>query len=89
MRDQSMKNAKKKTLVGRVLSDKMEKTVVVEVTRLVQFPLYKKYIRRKKKYKAHDERNQCRIGDKVLIAQSRPLSKHKRWRVMQTLEKAV
>ncbi len=84
-----MKKTNKKTLVGRVLSDKMEKTVVVEVTRLVQFPLYKKYIRRKKKYKAHDERNQCRIGDKVLIAQSRPLSKHKRWRVMQTLEKAV
>jgi small subunit ribosomal protein S17 len=84
-----MKKAKKKTLVGRILSDKMEKTVVVEVTRLVQFPLYKKYILRKKKYMAHDEANQCRIGDKVLIAQSRPLSKHKRWKVMQTLEKAV
>ncbi len=84
-----MKKINKKTLVGRVLSDKMEKTVVVEVMRLVQFPLYKKYILRKKKYKAHDERNRCRVGDKVLIVESRPLSKHKRWKVMKTLEKAV
>lgn len=84
-----MKKVKKKTLVGRVLSNKMEKTVVVEVMRLVQYPLYKKYIFRKKKYKAHDETNQCSVGDKILIAESRPLSKHKRWKVMQTIEKAV
>lgn len=84
-----MKKTKKKTLVGRVFSDKMEKTVVVEVMRLVRYPLYRKYILRKKKYKAHDETNRCRVGDKVLIAESRPLSKHKRWKVMQTIEKAV
>ncbi len=84
-----MKKIKKKTLVGRVLSNKMEKTVVVEVMRLVQYPLYKKYIFRKKKYKAHDETNRCSVGDKILIAENRPLSKHKRWKVMQTIEKAV
>ncbi len=84
-----MKKNKKKTLVGRVLSDKMDKTVVVEVSRLIQSPLYKKYILRKKRYKAHDEKNRCRVGDKVLLVESRPLSKHKRWKVMKTIEKAV
>ncbi len=80
---------KRKTEVGTVISDKMDKTVVVRVERLVQHPKYKKYIKRYTKYKAHDEKNECRVGDKVLIIETRPLSKTKRWRVMQILEKAA
>jgi small subunit ribosomal protein S17 len=80
---------KRKTMVGTVVSDKMDKTVVVEVERLTMHPKFKKYIKRKKRYKAHDERNECRVGDKVLIVETRPLSKEKRWRVMATLEKAL
>lgn len=83
------RNIRRKTLTGIVVSDRMDKTVVVEVDRLVQHPAYKKYIHRKKKYMVHDEGNQCKIGDKVLIIESRPLSRHKRWRVMKTIEKAV
>ncbi len=78
----------RKQFVGIVVSDKMDKTVVVMVERLVQHPLYKKYVRRRKKFMAHDEDNACRIGDKVLIEETRPLSKHKRWRVRQILERA-
>jgi len=76
-------------LVGIVVSDKMDKTVVVQVERLTMHPRFKKYIRRRKKYKAHDEQNACRTGDRVLIIESRPLSKDKRWRVLATLEKAL
>ncbi len=79
----------KRQLVGTVVSDRMEKTVVVRVERLVLHPLYKKYIRRHTKFSAHDEENACRVGDKVLITDSRPLSKTKRWRVSSILEKAV
>ena len=75
-------------MVGTVVSDKMEKTVVVQVERLTLHPKFKKYVRRRKKYKAHDERRECRAGDRVLIMESRPLSKDKRWRVLKTLEKA-
>ncbi len=78
----------RKIFQGIVVSDKMDKTVVVEVERTVLHPLYKKYIRRKKKFMAHDERNECRIGDKVQIIETRPLSKYKRWRVMKILERA-
>jgi small subunit ribosomal protein S17 len=78
----------RKTRVGVVVSDKMDKTVVVEVKRLVAHPLYKKIIRRRKKFKAHDPENVCGIGDKVLIEETRPLSRDKRWRVKQILEKA-
>ncbi|WPX10147.1 30S ribosomal protein S17 [Caldicellulosiruptor danielii] len=78
----------RKTRVGVVVSDKMDKTVVVAVERLVQHPLYKKTIKRTTKFKAHDENNECRIGDKVLIMETRPLSKEKRWRVVQILERA-
>ncbi|MBM4284778.1 MAG: 30S ribosomal protein S17 [Deltaproteobacteria bacterium] len=78
----------RKTRVGVVVSDKMDKTVVVEVKRLVAHPLYKKIIRRRKKFKAHDPQNVCGIGDKVLIEETRPLSRDKRWRVKQILEKA-
>lgn len=80
---------KRKTLVGVVISDKMDKTVVVMVNRLVLHPVYKKYIRKRKKVKAHDEKNECRIGDKVLLIESRPLSREKRWRVKEILEKAA
>lgn len=73
----------KKTKVGVVVSDKMKKTVVVEFQRFVKHPLYKKYIRKKTRVYAHDENNACKIGDKVLIEETRPLSKLKRWRVLK------
>ncbi|MBN2283939.1 MAG: 30S ribosomal protein S17 [Deltaproteobacteria bacterium] len=78
----------KRTLQGIVISDKMDKTVVVRTERLVKHPKFHKYIRRHMKYKAHDEGNQCGVGDTVLIVESRPLSKDKRWRVRTILEKA-
>ncbi len=76
-------------MIGTVVSDKMDKTVVVQTERLVKHRLYEKYIRRRAKFSAHDAENSCRIGDKVLITESRPLSKTKRWQVSQILEKAV
>jgi len=79
----------RKTRVGIVVSDKMDKTVVVQVDQLVRHPVYKKYIKRRVKCKAHDEANQCNIGDKVLIVETRPLSRDKRWRVREILEKYV
>ena len=79
----------KRQVIGTVVSDKMDKTVVVQVERLVKHRLYEKYIRRRAKFSAHDAENSCRIGDKVLITESRPLSKTKRWQVSQILEKAV
>lgn len=78
----------RKTIQGVVISDKMDKTVVVLTERLIKYPKFQKYVRRHMKYKAHDEMNQCGIGDRVLITESRPLSKEKRWRVRQILEKA-
>ena len=80
---------KGKTQTGIVVSDKMDKTVVVQVDRLVKHPVYKKYVRRRAKYKAHDESNSCRNGDRVMISECRPLSKTKRWQVSQIVEKAV
>jgi len=80
---------KRKTLTGVVSSDKMDKTVVVMVSRRVLHPVYKKYIRKRKKVKAHDEKNECRMGDKVLLMETRPLSKEKRWRVKEILERAA
>ncbi len=80
---------KQKTLVGVVTSDKMEKTVIVMVKRLVLHPIYKKYVRKRKKIKAHDEQNQCHMGDKVLLIETRPLSREKRWRVKEVLERAA
>jgi small subunit ribosomal protein S17 len=80
---------KRKTRVGLVVSDKMDKTVVVKVDNLVKHPVYKKYIKRRITLKAHDEQNECGIGDKVLVVESRPLSKDKRWRVREVLEKNV
>lgn len=80
---------KRKTRIGRVVSDKMDKTVVVQVERLAPHPLYGKILRRRKKFKAHDENNECRIGDLVEIMETRPLSKTKRWRVVRILERAM
>ncbi|MBW3625629.1 MAG: 30S ribosomal protein S17 [Armatimonadetes bacterium] len=82
------KRGLRKTRVGRVTSDRMEKTVVVAVTSLVRHPLYGRTLRRTKKFKAHDENNECRIGDTVEIMETRPLSKDKNWRVLQILERA-
>lgn len=79
---------KAKTREGVVLSDKMDKTVVVAVERLVQHPKYKKYLKRRDKVKAHDEQNRCGVGDRVLIAETRPLSRDKRWTVRAVLVKA-
>lgn len=78
----------RKTRVGIVSSDKMDKTVVVTIRDKVQHPLYGKIINHTVKYKAHDENNACGVGDKVLIMETRPLSKDKRWRVVEIIEKA-
>lgn len=80
---------KKRQVVGTVVSNKMDKTVTVQVERLVKHRLYQKYIRRRNKFAAHDEGNSCQIGDKVLITESRPLSRTKKWRVSKIVEKAV
>ena len=79
----------KRILTGIVVSDKSDKTIVVRVETLVKHPLYKKYIRRRKKFMAHDALNECGVGDKVRIIESRPLSRRKRWSLMQIMEKAV
>jgi small subunit ribosomal protein S17 len=81
------KRGSQKTITGTVVSDKMEKSVVVSVERLVKHPVYQKYIRRKNKFMAHDEGNECRIGDRVLLTETRPLSKQKRFKVSKILEK--
>lgn len=78
----------RKERVGVVVSDKMDKTVVVAINERVKHPLYKKIVSRTKKLKAHDENNECGIGDKVLVTETRPLSKEKRWRVAEIIEKA-
>lgn len=76
---------KRKTRFGRIVSDKMDKTVVVAVETLRRHPLYKKTIKRTVKYKAHDENNECRLGDMVRIVETRPLSRHKQWRVAEII----
>ena len=78
----------KKTRVGKVVSDKMDKTVVVAIIDNVKHPLYKKIVKRTVRLKAHDEKNECRVGDRVEVMETRPLSKDKRWRVIEILEKA-
>lgn len=79
----------RKTKTGVVVSDKMEKTIVVQVERMVMHPIYKKYVRRRVKYKVHDERNDARVGDTVLIEECRPLSRHKRWRMKAITHRAA
>ena len=78
----------RKTNVGRVVSNKMDKTIVVSIEDSVKHPLYKKIIKRTVKLKAHDENNECSIGDRVRVMETRPLSKDKRWRLVEIIEKA-
>ena len=78
----------RKTRVGKVISDKMDKTIVVAVVDNVEHPLYKKIVKRTYKLKAHDENNECGIGDTIRVIETRPLSKDKRWRLVEILEKA-
>ncbi len=78
----------RKTDVGRVVSDKMDKTIVVAVEDSFRHPLYKKTVKRTVKLKAHDEKNECKIGDRVRVMETRPLSKEKRWRLVEIIEKA-
>jgi len=86
-----MENIKKnkRELIGLVVSDKMDKSIVVQIERFVQHRVYKKFIKRYKKYHAHDEKNECKLGDMVKIIETRPLSKHKRFRVNEIVKKAV
>ena len=78
----------RKTRVGKVISNKMDKTIVVAIEDHVKHPLYKKIVKKTYKLKAHDENNECNIGDKVKVMETRPLSKDKRWRLVNVLEKA-
>jgi len=83
-----IRTSRRKTRVGKVVSDKMDKTIVVAVENRVPHPLYKKIIKRTYKLKAHDENNDCGIGDRVRVMETRPLSKDKRWRLVEIIEKA-
>jgi small subunit ribosomal protein S17 len=80
--------ARRKLRVGRVVSDRMDKTIVVSIERLVKHPTYGRYVRRRKKFKVHDEKNECRIGDVVRFMETRPMSKDKRWRFVEFVERA-
>jgi small subunit ribosomal protein S17 len=88
MTSSSEDRKQRKVRTGVVISNKMDKTVVVEVSRTVIHPVYKKYIRRRKRFMAHDEDNRCRIGDEVMIVETRPLSRNKNWRVRKVLKGA-
>jgi len=79
----------RKTRIGMVVSDKMDKTVVVEITRRVKHGMYGKFLKKRMRYKAHDENNESKVGDQVLIEETRPMSREKRWRIKQTLQKAT
>lgn len=79
----------RKTQIGVVVSDKMDKTVVVKVDRLVKHPVYSKYIKRSATYKAHDDSNSCKVGDRVMIVETRPMSKDKRWKVREIVDKSA
>ncbi len=89
MTNSSEKRRQQKTRTGVVVSNKMDKTVVVEVTRKVKHRVYKKYIQRRNRFMAHDEANSCKIGDEVTIVESRPLSRNKNWRVRAIVKEAV
>jgi small subunit ribosomal protein S17 len=82
------KTSRARSIVGRVVSSKMDKTISVAIERRVRHPVYQKYIRRTTKLFAHDERNECREGDTVMIEECRPLSRHKSWRLVRVLERA-
>jgi small subunit ribosomal protein S17 len=79
---------KRKSFIGRVVSDKMDKTVVLAVTRRITHARYNKVVKRTTKYKAHDEKNECKVGDMVRVIETRPVSKDKRWKVLEIVEKA-
>lgn len=83
-----MERGHRKVRIGKVVSDKMDKTIVVATEKLVAHPLYKKQVKTTKKYKVHDEENKCKVGDIVKIMETRPLSKDKRWRLVEILEEA-
>jgi small subunit ribosomal protein S17 len=85
---QTLNRTSRKTRIGTVVSDKMDKTVVVSIERRVQHPVYGKMVRRTKRLKAHDERNDAKTGDTVRIMETRPLSKDKRWRLVEIVERA-
>lgn len=85
---QTLNRSSRKTRIGKVVSDKMDKTVVVSIERRVQHPVYGKMVRRTKRLKAHDERNDAKTGDTVRIMETRPLSKDKRWRLVEIVERA-
>lgn len=89
MTNSSDSRKQRKVRTGVVVSNKMDKTVVVEVSRTVMHPVYKKFVRRRKRFMAHDEDNRCRIGDEVMIVESRPLSRHKNWRVRKIVKEAA
>ncbi|MDQ1239249.1 MAG: small subunit ribosomal protein [Thermodesulfobacteriota bacterium] len=89
MTNSSEKMKQRKVRTGVVISNKMDKTVVVEVSRTVMHPVYKKFVRRRKRFMAHDEQNVCRIGDEVMIVETRPLSRHKNWRVRKVVKEAA
>lgn len=86
---EALENRKGRTLVGVVISDKSDKTIVVRVETLVKHPLLKKYVHSRKKFTAHDPNNECHMGDKVEIIEFRPMSRNKRWHLVSILEKAV
>lgn len=83
-----MERNSRKTIIGKVVSDKMDKTITVAVETLVAHPIYKKRYKKTTKFKAHDEKNECGVGDLVKIMETRPLSKDKRWRLVEIIEKA-
>lgn len=87
MTEEKSVDTAQRTIIGKVVSDKMDKTIVVEIERKVKHPLYGKYVRRSSKMYAHDEENACRIGDLVLIEQTRPLSKTKRWKLVEIIKR--
>lgn len=87
--NETTKTTTRRRLTGRVVGDKMDKTVTVQVDRMVRHPLYGKYVRRTTKYHAHDEANECHTGDTVLIEESRPISKSKTWKVARLLERTT
>ncbi len=89
MIDSSKDRKQRKIRTGVVISNKMDKTVVVEVSRTVLHPVYKKFIRRRKRFMAHDEENRCNIGDQVMIVETKPLSRHKNWRVRKIVKEAA
>lgn len=87
--EQAATRSRRKTRVGEVVSDKMDKTAVVAVTRLVRHPLYGRFVKKTNRYKVHDEKNECQTGDTVKIAETRPLSKDKRWRLVEIMKRAA